>query len=143
VDGVDYTYTLHLDHAADFFFDIPSTARRWIASLDQNGSGLVQVSTDLLRGRKLFLWGSGAGGRKWQRFLSPQGGEYLEIQAGLARTQMEHIMPPGARAGWKHGFCKPTSKVHHLNGACPQAVGSLWRLIPAGDGNYFSAAPPG
>jgi hypothetical protein len=37
----------------------------------------------------------GAGGRKWQEFLSPSGEPYLEIQAGLARTQLEHLPMPG------------------------------------------------
>ena len=47
---------------ADYFYEVPDGARRWIASLDGDGRGLVQTSTDLLRGRKLFLWGRGAAG---------------------------------------------------------------------------------
>jgi len=39
--------------------------------------------------RKVFAWGTHAGGQHWQRLLAGQGaGEYLEIQAGLARTQV-------------------------------------------------------
>ncbi len=95
----DFTYPTRINHSADFFFHVPSGQRPWIAALDGEGKGLVQVSTERLTGRKLFLWGMGAGGRKWQRFLSPRGGEYIEIQAGLARTQMEHLRMP-ARAEW-------------------------------------------
>ncbi|MER0240531.1 DUF5107 domain-containing protein [Streptomyces sp. HSW2009] len=90
--GVDHSYPLRGDSAADFFYDLPAGARRWIAALDGTGHGLVHTSTDLLRGRKLFRWGAGAGGRRWQEWLTEPGtGGYAEIQAGLARTQLEHV----------------------------------------------------
>ena len=54
-------------HAADYFYDLPDGRRRWIAALEEDGHGLVQTSTDLLRGRKLFVWGAGPGGRRWQQ----------------------------------------------------------------------------
>ncbi|MFB7991719.1 DUF5107 domain-containing protein [Streptomyces sp. NPDC056002] len=91
-DGVDRTYPLSGEHPADYFYEVPDGQRRWIAALDDGGHGLVQTSTDLLRGRKLFLWGHGAGGRRWQEWLTEPGtGGYAEIQAGLARTQLEHV----------------------------------------------------
>ncbi|MFJ4785334.1 DUF5107 domain-containing protein [Streptomyces sp. NPDC088794] len=78
--------------AADYFYDLPDERRRWIAALDEDGYGLVQTSTDVLRGRKLFVWGKGTGGRRWQEWLTEPGtGGYCEIQAGLARTQLEHV----------------------------------------------------
>ena len=85
--------------AADYFFAIADDQRRWIAALDGRGTGLVQTSTDRLRGRKLFLWGTGPGGDHWQEWLAQPGAEYPEIQAGLARTQLEHLPMPG-RASW-------------------------------------------
>lgn len=91
-DGEDRTYPPRSEYAADYFYDVPDRARRWIAALDDDGHGLVQTSTDLLRGRKLFVWGTGAGGRRWQEWLTEPGtGGYAEIQAGLARTQLEHV----------------------------------------------------
>ncbi|WP_327352177.1 DUF5107 domain-containing protein [Streptomyces sp. NBC_01304] len=91
-NGVDRTYPLRSEYPADYFYEVPDNERRWIAALDERGQGLVQTSTDLLRGRKLFLWGSGTGGRRWQRWLTEPGtGGYCEIQAGLARTQLEHV----------------------------------------------------
>ncbi|MEV7325517.1 DUF5107 domain-containing protein [Streptomyces sp. NPDC093970] len=79
-------------YATDYFYDLPEGRRRWIAALDPAGHGLVQTSTDVLRGRKLFVWGSGPGGRRWQEWLGEPGtGGYLEIQAGPARTQLEHV----------------------------------------------------
>ncbi|MEU9974566.1 DUF5107 domain-containing protein [Streptomyces sp. NPDC051014] len=79
-------------YATDHFYDLPDGRRRWIAALDAAGHGLAQVSTDVLRGRKRFVWGTGDGGRRWQEWLGGPGtGGYLEIQAGLARTQLEHV----------------------------------------------------
>ncbi|KOV10786.1 hypothetical protein ADK60_37340 [Streptomyces sp. XY431] len=104
-DGRDLTRTTRSPDAADYFFDVPDGSRRWIAALDGGGQGLVQVSTDRLRGRKLFLWGQGEGGRHWQDWLSGPGNAYLEIQAGLARTQLEHVpMPAGARWSWVEAY---------------------------------------
>ncbi|MBN1965771.1 MAG: tetratricopeptide repeat protein, partial [Anaerolineae bacterium] len=80
--------------------------RPWIAALDGEGSGLVQVSTRRLKGRKLFVWGTGTGGQAWQRWLSDGSAPpYLEIQAGLARTQLEHVpMPAHANWSWLEGY---------------------------------------
>lgn len=97
--GRDCTYPARAQEACDYFFAIESTERPWVAALDGRGSGLVQTSTDRLRGRKLFLWGKGPGGDHWQEWLSGPGQEYLEIQAGLAPTQLEHLPMPG-RSSW-------------------------------------------
>ncbi|MFI2640680.1 DUF5107 domain-containing protein [Streptomyces sp. NPDC018610] len=91
-DGVDRTYPLNSAYAADYFYEVPDGRRRWIAALDEDGEGLAQTSTDVLRGRKLFVWGTGPGGRRWQEWLTEPGtGGYCEIQAGLTRTQLEHV----------------------------------------------------
>jgi hypothetical protein len=99
LDGLDRTYTTRASAAADYFFAIDDDERRWVTALDGRGSGLVQTSTDRLRGRKLFLWGKSPGGDHWQEWLAEPGHEYLEIQAGLARTQLEHLPMP-ARESW-------------------------------------------
>ncbi|MFC4030949.1 DUF5107 domain-containing protein [Streptomyces polygonati] len=105
-ESPDLTYTTRSEHAADHFFDIRDDDRRWITALDGAGRGLVQTSTDLLRGRKLFRWGQGRGGRRWQEWLTEPGtGGYLEIQAGLARTQLEHIpMPADSSFCWLEAY---------------------------------------
>ncbi|MGC4945495.1 DUF5107 domain-containing protein [Streptomyces sp. DT224] len=104
--GTDRTYPLRGEYPADYFYEVPDGARRWIAALDEQGRGLVQTSTDLLRGRKLFLWGSGRGGRRWQEWLTEPGtGGYAEIQAGLARTQLEHVpLEPGGEFSWLESY---------------------------------------
>ncbi|MFJ4897726.1 DUF5107 domain-containing protein [Streptomyces sp. NPDC088727] len=135
--SVDRTYPLRSDFPADYFYEVPDGARRWIASLDENGHGLVQTSTDLLRGRKLFLWGSGPGGRRWQEWLTEPGtAGYAEIQAGLARTQLEHVpLEPGAEFSWLESY-GPLS-------ADPAAVhGDDWQAARAETEQRLAAALP-
>ncbi|MFJ5801628.1 DUF5107 domain-containing protein [Streptomyces decoyicus] len=105
-DGADRTYPLRSEFPADYFYAVPDGARRWIASLDVDGRGLVQTSTDTLRGRKLFLWGAGRAGRRWQQWLTEPGtGGYAEIQAGLARTQLEHVpLEAGGEFSWLEAY---------------------------------------
>lgn len=154
-EGVDYTYSTNIDHSADYFFHILDGHRPWIAALDWEGKGLVQASTARLKGRKLFLWGTGSGGRKWQRFLSPAGGDYIEIQAGLARTQMEHLpMPSGAEWSWleAYGLLEADREAVHGGAWGPArraAESALDRLISYADlaaeferGAGFSNKPP-
>lgn len=105
-DGVDRTYPLNSPYAADYFYELEDGRRRWIAALDADGHGLVQTSTDVLRGRKLFVWGTGSGGRRWQEWLTEPGtGGYCEIQAGLARTQLEHVrLDPESEVSWLEAY---------------------------------------
>lgn len=104
--GPDVSYPGGSQHPADYFLDVRGDDRRWITALDGEGHGLVQTSTDLLRGRKVFWWGRGSGGRRWQEWLTEPGtGGYLEIQAGLARTQFEHIpMPADTDLSWLEAY---------------------------------------
>lgn len=99
VRGEDATYAARVPYAQEMFARIAEGQRRWVTNLDEKGEGLFQTSTDRLRGRKFFCWGMNPGGRRWQRFLSQPGEAYLEIQAGLARTQLECI-PMSAHADW-------------------------------------------
>ncbi|MEU7000609.1 DUF5107 domain-containing protein [Nonomuraea sp. NPDC046570] len=111
-DGVTLEYVtapdddpFALKRATDHFFDIPREQRKWIAALMADGSGLVHTSTDRLAGRKLFVWGQGTGGQRWQEWLSPPGLPYLEIQGGLARTQLEHLpLPAGESWSWVEAY---------------------------------------
>jgi tetratricopeptide (TPR) repeat protein len=121
-EQVDITYPCRIRSASDYFFHIPDNCRPWITALDATGKGLVQVSTQRLKGRKLFVWGMDSGGRKWQEFLSEPGQAYLEIQAGLARTQLEHIPMP-AKTEWAW------TEAYGLLEADPSSVhGSDWEL---------------
>jgi tetratricopeptide (TPR) repeat protein len=134
--GLDTTYATRNARAADFFFHIPDDDWPWIAALDRNGTGLVQVSSQRLKGRKLFVWGMGRGGRKWQEFLSVPGHSYLEIQAGLARTQLEHLpMAGNTEWEWLEAYGLLEANANQVHGPdWKRAIGaledSLEQLIP-------------
>jgi hypothetical protein len=139
LDGQDRTYTTRAAEAADYFFAMADDQRRWVTALDGRGTGLVQTSTDRLRGRKLFLWGRSPGGGHWQRWLAQPGGEYLEIQSGLARTQLEHLPMP-ARASWSwveaYGLLQSDAAAVHGDdwSLAREAVSrDLEKLIPRGE----------
>ena len=101
----DISRTTTLPQAMDFFFDVPASVRPFICALDRDGYGMCQTSTGELRGRKLFVWGMAEGGRHWQEFLSRKGSAYLELQSGLAHTQLEHLpMKAGASISWLESY---------------------------------------
>lgn len=103
--GADISYPENTWNAVDYFYKIPECSRRYIASFDQHGYGLFQTSTSRQRGRKLFVWGESAGGRSWQKWLTHQAGDYVEIQAGVNRTQYECIpMPPNVAWEWVEAY---------------------------------------
>ncbi|MEY9927848.1 tetratricopeptide (TPR) repeat protein [Catenulispora sp. GP43] len=134
-NAADQSYPARFPAAADFFMDIPSGERRWIAALDASGSGLVQTSTDRLIGRKLFQWGIGAGGRRWQEWLSGPDAEYIEIQAGLARTQLEHLeLPGGATWEWVEAYGLLEADPAAVHGTWDESraavAGALEQLVP-------------
>jgi hypothetical protein len=102
---VDVSYATNGVTSNDYFFDVAKDRQPWITALDGAGTGLVQVSTPLLRGRKLFIWGMARPGRRWQEFLSMDGHPYLEIQAGIAQTQFEHVpLPAASEFSWVEGY---------------------------------------
>ena len=112
--GVDCTWPTRNRRARDFFFDLEPARRRWILAADEDGDGLAMLSTARLRGRKLFVWGEGAGGHRWQDWLSPAGGRYAEIQAGLAQTQFQHLeMPAGAEWSWVEAYGNAARRHRH------------------------------
>ncbi|MFF8960683.1 DUF5107 domain-containing protein [Streptomyces sp. NPDC014894] len=136
--GEDRTYPLRSEHPADYFYEVPAGARKWIAALDGDGRGLVQTSTDVLRGRKLFLWGSGRAGRRWQRWLTEPGTVgYAEIQSGLARTQLEQLrLAEGAELSWLECYgplAADSGTVHGNNwaAACAEVESRLAETLPA------------
>jgi Domain of unknown function (DUF5107) len=135
-DDRDQTYSMQSPRAYDLFSRILPAQRPWITALDGEGRGLFETSTDRLRGRKLFAWGMSQGGRRWQEFLSQPGEAYIEIQAGLARTQMESIPMP-ARETWcwteAFGLLEADPKRVHGNNwqqAWQAADEALEKLLP-------------
>ncbi len=102
---IDVTYPTRIPSAGDYFYRIPDGGRRWIAAVDRSGRGLFQTSTSRLVGRKLFVWGMGPGGLRWQDWLSEPGHPYVELQAGLTWTQSHCLpMPAGTEWSWLEAY---------------------------------------
>jgi hypothetical protein len=134
--GIDITYPKNRALAAELFYRIPGGSRPWIAALDADGCGLIQTSTSRLGGRKLFVWGMGHSGRRWQEFLSCPGARpYIEIQAGLAQTQLEYLpMAAGSEWSWleAYGYLDADAAVVHgddWDRACRHVEVGLGRMI--------------
>lgn len=102
VDDVDVTDYKKIPRSVDYFFDIAEEKPKYIANLNGEGYGLLQMSTRRLRSRKLFSWGNGQASDHWQEFLTDKAGRYVEIQAGLAKTQYGCI-PMAPHTAWEWG----------------------------------------
>ena len=128
--ATDVSYPLSAERAADYFFQIPQEQRPWIASVQAEGRGLIQTSTAQLRGRKLFLWGTAAGGRHWQEWLCGPGFRYLEIQAGLATTQLEHMRLEGnAEIAWTEAYAPIEAAPEALHGSWSEVLPRVAELV--------------
>lgn len=150
----DVSYPKNLGRSLDFFYKIPADRRKWIAAVDKDGNGLVQCSTNRLIGRKLFVWGEGEGGKNWNRYLSDGSNEgYVEIQAGLAYTQLEHIpMPAGETWSWVEAYgavSLPKQEAHGQWNVAQNAVETALDrsfsigMLPTLDGLLKVKAQPG
>ena len=125
-DGLDISYPTNHQGAASLFFQVPPHRRPYIAALDADGRGLFQASTRFLPGRKLWAWGMSQGSRHWQEYLAEPGRGYIEIQAGIATTQLQYVtMPAGQQWTWleAYGLLQADPKtVHGPWSAATQAV---------------------
>ena len=104
-EDMDLSRPAQIGRSLDVFFDIREGEMPFVAALQSDHQGLVQCSTGRMRGRKLFVWGMGQGGRHWQKFLSDGRENYIEIQAGIAKTQQDHLpMPENASWAWLEAY---------------------------------------
>lgn len=101
VPTADVTYPMQFPFSNEYFFQTPKECRSpWEAIVYEDGRLFYERSTSLLRYRKMFCWGHHAGGRRWCDFLAkPDEGNYLELQGGLAPTQMHGLDMP-AHTTW-------------------------------------------
>lgn len=101
VPGVDASYPMKIPFASEYFFQTPEHVKSpWEAVAYEDGKLFYERSTPLLRYRKMFCWGNHTGGRRWCDFLSRPGeGNYIEVQGGLAPTQI-HGMEMPANTTW-------------------------------------------
>lgn len=104
VDGTDVTAYKNIPRSVDYFFDIPEETPKYIANVNSEGYGLLHVSTKRLRSRKLFSWGNTSASDHWQEFLTEKAGRYIEIQAGLGKTQYG-CLPMAHHTAWEWVEC--------------------------------------
>ncbi len=143
--GVDLSYPRRIPHSLEYFFQTPKNdAAPWEVSIEKDGKGLVERSTQPLRTRKMFTWGSNIGGRHWCDYLSRQGeGDYIELQAGLSPSQLHTDVLPGdgvVMFTQLFGAFSTDDQAQQLewNEALPGVASRVEELIPAAKVNRLN-----
>ncbi|MCI9601177.1 MAG: DUF5107 domain-containing protein [Lachnospiraceae bacterium] len=97
----DSSYPSNATYSNEFFFQNEENVDAcWSAAAYEDGRLFYEASTLPLRFRKMFCWGSHGGGRRWCEYLAnKKEGNYVELQAGLAPTQLNSIYIP-AHTKW-------------------------------------------
>lgn len=137
-NGIDVSYPENIPNTIDYFYDIPQNEAKFIANIDKDGYGLLQFSSNNLKGRKLFSWGHKKGSHHWQNMLTDKAGDYVEIQAGLGKTQYECIpMPP--KCVWSFSECYTLADISadKVNAPYDELVGAVKEQIYALGGCSF------
>ncbi len=92
LDGVegDVSYPRNFKRSNEYFYQTDKhTKYPWEAVGYKDGFLFYECSTQPLRYRKMFCWGTHQGGTKWQEYLSEENCEtYVEIQAGIYPSQL-------------------------------------------------------
>ena len=105
VSGIDVTHYENIPKQVDYFFEEEEAHRKFLCGIDGDGYGLMHVSTSRLRSRKMFSWGSNRGSENWQDYLTDNAGRYIEVQAGLGKTQYGCIpMAPHTSWEWMESY---------------------------------------
>ncbi len=99
----DQSYPDNATRSFDYFFQPDKGVRTaWEGTVDKAGGAFYDRSTAPLLYHKMFCWGSHRAGKRWQEFLSESGkGNYIEIQAGIAPSQMhDKLFPARSTFEW-------------------------------------------
>ena len=105
----DLSYSINATRSFDYFFQPDKdkeTLTEWESSVNREGYAFYDRSTAPLIYHKMFCWGNHRGGKRWQDYLSlPGRGDYIELQAGIARTQMhDKLFPARSTFEWTQCF---------------------------------------
>ncbi|MGL4985847.1 MAG: DUF5107 domain-containing protein, partial [Treponemataceae bacterium] len=102
---LDASYPINSPYSNEYFFLCDDGKMSWELSTEPDGTAFFDVATSMLKYHKMFCWGNLTGGRTWQDFLSINGTAYVELQGGLAPTQMHGItMPKETAWSWTQAF---------------------------------------
>jgi hypothetical protein len=133
--GADASYPAVSDYSNEYFFQ-NKTPYPWESAVYEDGYAYGEASTVPLLYRKMFCWGTGRGGRRWQDFLSLSSEQYLEVQAGLAPTQLHTAdIAASSAVDWAQAFTAlrvEPEKAHRedYRAAAGYVEGVLARAIP-------------
>ncbi|MBO4326118.1 MAG: DUF5107 domain-containing protein [Clostridia bacterium] len=103
----DMSYPVNATRSFDYFFQPESDVKTaWECAVDNGGFTFYDRSTAPLIYHKMFCWGNHYGGQRWQDYLSEPGkGYYIEIQAGIAQSQLhDKLFPAGGVFEWTQCF---------------------------------------
>ncbi len=105
-EDIDASYPNQFKASNEYFFLCKKSSMPWECAVEGDGSGFFEVSTPPLSYRKMFCWGSHTGGKRWQRYLSPDSeAEYIEVQSGLAPSQLHGAyLEPQSSICWTQAF---------------------------------------
>lgn len=145
--GADASYPWDIPFSTEYFFQNERTEPApWEVAAEEDGRGLFERSTQPLFARKMFCWGNLQGGRHWCDYLSNPGeGDYIEVQAGLAPTQLHTAtIGPKAVVSFTQIFGAFTAPANHVAGEWHDARDKVARqvetLLPAADVAAIDAA---
>jgi Domain of unknown function (DUF5107) len=130
--GKDGSYPGNFDFSSEYFFQTTKDCKSpWEAALQADGTLFYERSTELLRYRKMFCWGMHKGGRHWCDYLSEPGkGDYVEIQGGMAPTQLHGMkMPPKTEWSFTQYFSAIDASETELDGPWSEARDKTRNLI--------------
>ena len=105
--GKDASYPQNFTYSSEYFFQNgKELVSPWESITYRDGSAFFERSTQPLRTRKMFCWGTHRGGQQWKDYLAVPGkGDYVEIQAGLAPTQLHTtVFPAGEVISFTQAF---------------------------------------
>jgi len=105
--GKDLSYPHNASRAFDYFFQEPEgTKTSWEAGVYNDGTLFFDRSTAPLLYHKMFCWGAHSAGDHWQEYLSdPKKGYYIELQGGIARSQLhDKLFPANSSIEWTECF---------------------------------------
>ena len=106
MDG-DLSYPHNATRSFDYFFQPEDGVKTtWEGGVNKKGFAFYDRSTAPLVYHKMFCWGNHRGGDRWQEFLSDgRRGDYIELQAGFARSQLhDKPFPAHSSIEWTQCF---------------------------------------
>lgn len=87
--SMDASYPSRFPFSNEYFFTCKKDSIPYEVTIEKDGSGFIDFSTNDLNARKMFCWGMQNGGQRWQSYLNgPNEANYFEAQAGMAPTQL-------------------------------------------------------